>query len=155
MLLNQPLPINQPAVGANAFAHESGIHTDGALKDRHNYELFDYDIFGENNEYARIPGRYRSESSIAYFGDVKVYEQDIYEGNDRVILAGEYGGMSGLKHVYGLLNISFKDEDGAKICLDLVRQANAHTQRPLANDELRFIAAYPEETALILKVDYI
>ncbi|HCJ65847.1 MAG TPA: hypothetical protein DHV62_00615, partial [Elusimicrobia bacterium] len=25
-----PIPINQPGVGANAFAHESGIHADGA-----------------------------------------------------------------------------------------------------------------------------
>ena len=27
-----PIPMNQPAVGDNAFAHESGIHADGALK---------------------------------------------------------------------------------------------------------------------------
>lgn len=152
---NQPLPLNQPAVGGNAFAHESGIHTDGALKDRHNYELFDYDIFGEINEYARIPGIYRSESSIAYFGDVKVYEQDICENDNRAILIGEYGGMAGLKHVYDLLNIEFKDKEGAKRCLDLTRQANAHSQIPLTNDELRFIAAYPEETALLLKVDFL
>ena len=32
-----PIPVNQPAVGDNAFAHESGIHADGALKDRRNY----------------------------------------------------------------------------------------------------------------------
>jgi isopropylmalate/homocitrate/citramalate synthase len=32
-----PVPINHPGVGANAFAHESGIHADGALKDRSNY----------------------------------------------------------------------------------------------------------------------
>ncbi|MEW5820849.1 MAG: homocitrate synthase [Cyanobacteriota bacterium] len=152
---DQPMPINQPAVGNNAFAHESGIHTDGALKDRHNYELFDYDIFGDYNEYAHIPGKYRSESSIAYFGDVKLYENDLYENKDRVILAGEYGGMAGLKHVYGLLNIEFKDDESAKWCLDLVRQANAHNQMPLTNDELRFIAAYPEETSMILSVDYI
>lgn len=38
-----PIPINQPAVGDNAFAHESGIHADGALKDRRNYELYDYE----------------------------------------------------------------------------------------------------------------
>ncbi|MCD6575384.1 homocitrate synthase, partial [Candidatus Aerophobetes bacterium] len=31
-----PIPINQPGVGENAFAHESGIHADGALKDRRN-----------------------------------------------------------------------------------------------------------------------
>ncbi len=29
--------------GANAFAHESGIHADGALKDRRNYELYDFE----------------------------------------------------------------------------------------------------------------
>lgn len=150
---DQPMPINQPAVGANAFAHESGIHTDGALKDRHNYELFDYDIFGEPNEYAQIPGKYRSESSIAYFGDVQLYEEDLYERRDRVVLAGEYGGMAGLKHVYSLLNIEIKDNDCAKFLLDLVRQANAHNQMPLTNDELRFIAAYPEETSIILAVD--
>ena len=39
----QPLPAGQPGVGRNAFAHESGIHADGALKDRHNYELYDDD----------------------------------------------------------------------------------------------------------------
>ena len=33
-----PMPINQPGVGANAFAQESGIHADGALKDRYNKE---------------------------------------------------------------------------------------------------------------------
>lgn len=151
----QPMPLNQPAVGANAFAHESGIHTDGALKDRHNYELFDYDHFGEENEYAYIPGKFRTESSLAYFGDVKIYENDIFENKDRVILAGEYGGLAGLKHVYDLLNIEFKDDDAAQVCLDLVRQANASNQSPLTNDELRFIAAYPEEVAEILTVDYV
>ena len=42
----QPLPPNQVGVGHNAFAHESGIHADGALKDRHNYEFYDDDLLG-------------------------------------------------------------------------------------------------------------
>ncbi|MGC8879599.1 MAG: 2-isopropylmalate synthase, partial [Anaerolineae bacterium] len=37
---------NKAIVGANAFAHESGIHADGALKDRRNYELYDYEELG-------------------------------------------------------------------------------------------------------------
>lgn len=151
----QPLPMNQPAVGANAFAHESGIHTDGALKDRHNYELFEYELFGCHNEDAEIPGALHQESMLAYFGEPKIYEEDIYESKKRVILAGEYGGISGLKHVYSLLNIEFKDDEAAKRCLNLVRQANAHNGWPLTNDELRFIAAYPDETAKILTVDYL
>jgi homocitrate synthase NifV len=42
----QPLPQGQPGTGRNAFAHESGIHADGALKDRQNYELYDDETLG-------------------------------------------------------------------------------------------------------------
>ena len=41
-----PIPITQPGVGANAFAHASGIHADGVLKDRKNYELYDFEELG-------------------------------------------------------------------------------------------------------------
>ena len=33
------MPINKPIVGDNAFAHEAGIHQDGVLKYRLNYEI--------------------------------------------------------------------------------------------------------------------
>ena len=33
------VPANKPVVGANAFAHESGIHQDGILKDSTTYEI--------------------------------------------------------------------------------------------------------------------
>jgi len=33
------IPINKPIVGANAFAHEAGIHQDGVLKDTATYEI--------------------------------------------------------------------------------------------------------------------
>jgi 2-isopropylmalate synthase len=32
---------NKAIVGANAFAHESGIHQDGVLKERRTYEIID------------------------------------------------------------------------------------------------------------------
>ena len=35
------LPIWKAIVGTNMFAHESGIHADGAIKDPKNYEAFD------------------------------------------------------------------------------------------------------------------
>jgi homocitrate synthase NifV len=41
-----PVPINQTGVGANAFAHASGIHADGVLKDPHNYDLYSYEELG-------------------------------------------------------------------------------------------------------------
>jgi len=121
-----PIPINQPGVGENAFAHESGIHADGALKDRRNYELYDYEELG------------RGEPEIVETG--------------RKITTGEYGGIKGFRNVYEKLEVEFKDEKEAYKILELVRYANVHTQKPLTNDELLFIARYPEQTKLILTV---
>ncbi len=34
-----PIPANKAIVGSNAFAHSSGIHQDGVLKNCENYEI--------------------------------------------------------------------------------------------------------------------
>lgn len=121
-----PLCINQVGVGSNAFAHESGIHADGALKDRKNYELFDFEELG------------RGEPEIIETG--------------RMITTGEYGGIKGFRNVYDKLEIEFHDDDEAKKILDLVRYANVHTQKPLTEYELRFVAHYPEIARKIMTV---
>jgi isopropylmalate/homocitrate/citramalate synthase len=113
-----PIPINQPGVGSNAFAHESGIHADGALKDRRNYELYDYEELG------------RGEPEIIETG--------------RKITAGEYSGIKGFRNVYDKLEIVFKNDEEATKILELVRYANVHNQKPLVDDELSFIARYPD-----------
>jgi len=113
-----PIPINQPGVGSNAFAHESGIHADGALKDRRNYELYDYEELG------------RGEPEIIETG--------------RKITAGEYSGIKGFRNVYEKLEVPFKDDQEATRILELVRYANVHNQKPLVDDELKFIAKYPD-----------
>jgi len=113
-----PIPINQPGVGANAFAHESGIHADGALKDRRNYELYDYEELG------------RGEPEIIETG--------------RKITAGEYSGVKGFRNVYEKLEVVFRDDEEATRILELVRYANVHNQKPLVDDELKFIAKYPD-----------
>jgi len=117
MAFRVPLPINQPGVGANAFAHESGIHADGALKDRRNYELYDFEELGRG-------------------------EPDLIE-TGRQITAGEYSGIKGFRNVYEKLEVKFKNDKEAVEILELVRYANVHTQQPLTHDELRFIARYP------------
>lgn len=121
-----PIPINQPGVGANAFAHESGIHADGALKNRRNYELYDFEELG------------RGEPEIIETG--------------RKITAGEYSGIKGFRNVYERLEIRFKDDKEATKILELVRYANVQTQKPLTNDELRFIAKYPDIAKKIFTV---
>lgn len=121
-----PIPINQPGVGANAFAHESGIHADGALKDRKNYELYDYEELG------------RGEPDTMDTG--------------RVITTGEYGGIRGFLKVYEDLGVQFENSEAASRGLELCQYANLHTGKPLHDEELRFIAAYPEQAAKIMTV---
>lgn len=121
-----PIPINQVGVGANAFAHESGIHADGALKDRRNYELYDHEELG------------RGEPELVETG--------------RMITVGEYSGIKGFRNVYEKLEVEFKDDKEAEAVLELVRYANVHTQKPLTREELIFIAKYPEQARKILTV---
>jgi len=45
-MMNMPVQPNKAIVGRNAFAHSSGIHQDGVLKNRENYEIIDPAIVG-------------------------------------------------------------------------------------------------------------
>jgi len=121
-----PIPVNQPGVGANVFAHESGIHADGVLKDPQNYELYGFEELG------------RGEPEFVETG--------------REISAGEYSGISGFSHIMGKMKtaVSFANKEEANKILELVRYANVESQRPLVGDELLFIAKYPEITKKLL-----
>jgi len=119
-----PIPINQPGVGANAFAHASGIHADGVLKDPGNYELYSFEELGRGEP------------------------EEVDTG--REICSGEYGGISGFSHIMGKIEVSFKDAAEAGKILELVRYANVEAQKPLVEDELLFIAKYPDITRKLL-----
>ncbi len=121
-----PIPINQPGVGDNAFAHESGIHADGALKDRHNYELYDFEALGR--------------------GEI------IHTQTGRVITAGAHSGASGLEYVYNQLDLGFRDEEHKREILKLAQVANLHNQAPLTEEELWFIYHCPEIAARLITV---
>jgi len=119
-----PIAINQPGVGANAFAHASGIHADGVLKDPQNYELYDFKELG------------RGEPEMVETG--------------REISSGEYSGISGFRHIMGKMEIDFENRGNAADILELVRYANVVAQKPLVADELRFIVEYPDITRELL-----
>ncbi|MCW2477826.1 2-isopropylmalate synthase [Candidatus Symbiopectobacterium sp. NZEC135] len=45
-ICNMPIPGNKAIIGSNAFAHSSGIHQDGVLKNRSNYEIMTPESIG-------------------------------------------------------------------------------------------------------------
>ena len=114
-----PIPLNQVGVGGNAFAHESGIHADGALKDRRNYELYDCDELG------------RGEPETIETG--------------REILTGTHGGTAGLAHVLETkLGVEDPPADRLREALQLVQLASLTTQAPLTVEELRLVWEHPD-----------
>ena len=46
VILGRPIPPTKAIVGGNAFAHESGIHQDGMLKNRETYEIMTPESIG-------------------------------------------------------------------------------------------------------------
>ena len=56
-ICNMPIPANKAIVGAGAFAHSSGIHRDGVLKNRENYEIMTPESIGLNRVQLNLTSR--------------------------------------------------------------------------------------------------
>ena len=70
-LTGYPVQPNKAIVGRNAFAHESGIHQDGVLKDRSTYEIMDATTIGlEGNDLVlgKHSGRHALKSALQELG---------------------------------------------------------------------------------------
>ena len=92
-----------------------------------NYELYHYETLG------------RGEPEVIDTG--------------RKITVGEYSGIKGFRNVYDCLAIKFKDDKEARRILELARYANVHNQKPLVEDELKFVAQYPDIARKIFVVE--
>ncbi len=56
-LMNMPIQPNKAVVGRNAFAHSSGIHQDGVLKDASTYEIMDPKDVGIDDSHIVLTAR--------------------------------------------------------------------------------------------------
>lgn len=75
------VPANKAVVGANAFAHESGIHQDGVLKEKSTYEIISPELVGfasNNLVLGKHSGRHAFKNRLDELGLV-VEEEEISE----------------------------------------------------------------------------
>lgn len=83
-LMNMPVQANKAIVGRNAFAHSSGIHQDGVLKHRENYEIIDPKDVGINESSIVLTARsgraaLKHRLSVLGFEIDKEKLDDVYE----------------------------------------------------------------------------
>lgn len=64
-LMGMPVQPNKAIVGSNAFAHSSGIHQDGVIKNRETYEIIDPAEVGVNASLIILTAR-SGRSALAY-----------------------------------------------------------------------------------------
>ncbi len=77
---------NKAVVGANAFAHEAGIHQDGVLKERTTYEIMHADDVGWTGEsmvLGKHSGRHAFKTRLIQLGYEQLGEDDINRGFER------------------------------------------------------------------------
>ena len=86
------IPPNKAVAGANAFAHESGIHTDGTLKDGTMYEPYPPETVGR--ERRLVLGKHAGRAGVAAAlaeHDVDIDEEELIEVVSRVKDLGDRG----------------------------------------------------------------
>lgn len=78
-MMNMPVQPNKAIIGRNAFAHSSGIHQDGMIKNRDNYEILDPEDVGIPQSSIILTAR-SGKAALKYHLTRLGYELD----NDRV-----------------------------------------------------------------------
>jgi 2-isopropylmalate synthase len=63
-LTGYPVQPNKAVVGRNAFAHESGIHQDGVLKERSTYEIMDATSVGFDDVSSIVLGKHSGRHAL-------------------------------------------------------------------------------------------
>jgi 2-isopropylmalate synthase len=110
-----PVQRNKAIVGANAFAHESGVHQDGILKERTTYEIMrpeDIGIDGSELVLGKHSGRHAFRDKLAKMG-MSLSDAEIDDAYNRFIALADKK-----KHIYDddlLMIASEKMEDASNM----------------------------------------
>lgn len=70
-ITGMPIPANKAVIGANAFAHASGIHQDGVIKDKQTYEIMKPETIGLDDTslvLGKLSGRHALKEKLSELG---------------------------------------------------------------------------------------
>ncbi len=124
----EPQP-NKAIVGKNAFAHESGIHQDGILKNKETYEIIRPEDIGLDMEDTLVLGKHsgraafkskleklgftleneKLQSTFVRFKELADKKKDIYDDDIRALVTNEIGSVA---KTYELVAMQLMDSTG-------------------------------------------
>jgi 2-isopropylmalate synthase len=155
-----PVQPNKAVVGANAFAHESGIHQDGVLKHRETYEIMRAaDVgWGANRlTLGKLSGRSAFKSRLqelgisvdseealnaafARFKDLADKKREIFDEDIQALMSDE--AVTPEKEHYALVSLTSHSETGQKPYARLVITEEGHEKRAEARGDGQVDAAF-------------
>jgi 2-isopropylmalate synthase len=124
----EPQP-NKAIVGKNAFAHESGIHQDGVLKNKKTYEIFSPEEIGLDTEDTIVLGKHSGRAAFKdkleklgftisekelneafeKFKELADKKKDIYDDDLRALVTSQ---MTSIDKKYELVALQIMDSTG-------------------------------------------
>ncbi|MFT5702708.1 MAG: 2-isopropylmalate synthase [Rickettsiales bacterium] len=146
-----PIQYNKAIVGANAFAHESGIHQDGMLKNRNTYEIMTPEsiglekslmVLGKHSGRAAFKDRLKTlgydldhnalENAFVKFKDLADRKKEI---GDADIIALLHDGVLQNNSKYQLLDLTIKsDSDVSEVVLKITIDGEEKTAEFSSNN---------------------
>ncbi|MBK4765420.1 MAG: 2-isopropylmalate synthase, partial [Pantoea sp. Brub] len=113
-ICNMPISANKAIVGSNAFVHSSGIHQDGVLKNRHNYEILTPECIGLNNVPLNLTSR-SGRAAVKYRMEQMGYKEHDYNLNNLYYAFLKLADKKGQIFDYDLEALAFIDKQNEDI----------------------------------------
>ncbi|CAL4044104.1 2-isopropylmalate synthase [Buchnera aphidicola] len=108
-ICNTIIPENKAIVGANAFSHSSGIHQDGVLKNRKNYEIITPESIGLKNNKLNLTSR-SGRAALKYHMKEMGYGEKLYNIDKLYNAFLKLADKTGQVFDYDLEVLAFMDE---------------------------------------------
>lgn len=136
-LMNMPVQPNKAIVGRNAFAHSSGIHQDGVLKNRENYEIIDPVEVGINESSIVLTarsGRAALKHRLEVLGYGELSKEKLDEVYEKFLLLADK--KKDIRDDDVILLVDDTEKKERRIKLDFLQVVTGKTLQPMATVRL-------------------
>lgn len=114
LLCNMPIPANKAIIGSNAFTHSSGIHQDGILKNKKNYEIMIPEDIGLNAIQLNLTSR-SGRAAVKYHMEEMGYQENDYNMDELYNTFLKLADKKGRVFNYDLEALAFSNKLSAQL----------------------------------------